>query len=62
MERDLRVIGIGQTKHRPQRADVSIAGPRARGGAQRALDDAELDLGATSTPSSSARRPTCSRA
>ena len=55
------VVGIGQTKHQATRGDVSMAGlvreaapPRPR----RRRDDA----GPTSTPSSSARRPTSSRA
>ena len=55
------VVGVGQTKHAAKRDDVSIAG-LVREAATRALDDAEHDVAATSTRSSSARRPTCSRA
>ena len=55
------VVGIGQTKHQATRGDVSMAG-LVREAASRALDDAGHDAGATSTPSSSARRPTSSRA
>jgi acetyl-CoA C-acetyltransferase len=35
------VVGIGQTKHKKQRDDVSLPG-LVREAAQRALDDAEL--------------------
>ena len=55
------VVGIGQTKHKKRRDDVSLPG-LVREAAQRALDDAEHDAGPTSTPSCSARRPTRSRA
>ena len=55
------VIGVGQTHHKAKRDDVSIAG-LVREAAKMALADADLDLVATSTPWSSARPPTCSRA
>ena len=54
------VVGVGQTKCRSKRTDVSIAG-LVREAAMRALDDAGL-TSPTSTPWSSARPPTCSRA
>ena len=54
------VIGVGQTHHKAKRDDVSIAG-LVREAAKMALADADLP-GATSTPWSSGRPPTCSRA
>ena len=54
------VIGVGQTHHRAKREDVSMAG-LCREAIDRALDDAD-SRSTTSTRSSSARRPTCSRA
>ena len=54
------VIGVGQTHHRAKREDVSMAG-LCREAVDRALADAGL-TSPTSTPSSSARPPTCSRA
>ena len=61
MAERVAVVGIGQTKHQSTRGDVSIAG-LVREAAQRALDDAAVRRGPTSTPSSSARPPTSSRA
>ena len=55
------VIGVGQTVAKSKREDVSIAG-LVREAALAALEDAGLDASPTSTPSWSARPPTCSRA
>ena len=61
MKQQAAVLGVGQTRHRSRRTDVSIAGlcreavgPRAGGRPPRAAQ--------TSTRSWSGRRPTCSRA
>ncbi len=55
------IVGMGQTKHAPTRGDVSMAG-LAPGGGRAAPSPTPRWPGPTSTPSSSARRPTSSRA
>ena len=54
------VLGVGQTRHRSKRTDVSIAG-LCREAADRALRTRAW-RSPTSTRSWSGRRPTCSRA
>jgi hypothetical protein len=60
MSQAAAVLGVGQTRHRSKRTDVSIAG-LCREAVDRALDDA-LTAGKASTRWWSGRRPTCSRA
>ena len=61
MKQPAAVLGVGQTRHRSKRTDVSIAG-LCREAADRAVADAGLSAWPTSTRSWSGRRPTCSRA
>ena len=61
MKQPAAVLGVGQTRHRSKRTDVSIAG-LCREAADRALRRRRALRWPTSTRSWSGRRPTCSRA
>ena len=61
MKQPAAVLGVGQTRHRSKRTDVSIAG-LCREAADRALLDAGGSRWPTSTRWWSGRPRTCSRA